>query len=140
MTEHDQTDRTAVFFNFLRVILAAIAGEAMLVFRITIVHENIFGGISLTVSPFSHVVLGGAGTFLSAFLAGLAAYLIVGRKNVAPHIIISLLIVVETSWLIMYSNTPDPLWFDLLASFSLIVGIWLGVGVFKLKFSPLALT
>ena len=115
-----------------KIILAVIAGEFLLVLLTTIVQETIFGGISYAGSPLSHLILGGAGTFLAAFVAGLGAYLVAGRKSVVPHIVISLLIISESVWLVFYRGTPDPLWFDIMAALSLLAGIWLGVLVFKL--------
>ncbi|MCO6478277.1 MAG: hypothetical protein J5I94_16720 [Phaeodactylibacter sp.] len=114
-----------------RIILAVIAGEAILVFLITIVQESIFGGITFTHSPWHHLLLGGAGTFLSAFIAGLAAYLLVDKRSVAPHIIISLLIGAESTWLILYGGSPDPAWFEVMATSSLLAGVWLGAFVFR---------
>ncbi|MCB0566362.1 MAG: hypothetical protein KDD01_18485 [Phaeodactylibacter sp.] len=115
-----------------RIVLAVIAGEFLLVLLTTIVQETIFGGITYTHSPISHLLFGGAGTFLAAFIAGLAAYLLAGRKSVIPHIIISLLIIAESIWLIFYRESPDPLWFEATAAFSLLLGVWLGALIFKI--------
>lgn len=122
--------------HILRIILAVVAGEFLLVLLTTIAQETIFGGISYTHSPTSHLILGGAGTFLAAFIAGLAAYLVVRRQSLIPNIVISLLILAESTWLIFYRPSPDPLWFELMASFSLLVGVWLGVLVFNLPILP----
>ncbi len=120
------------FRNIFEVIVAVIAGESILVFLITIVQENLFGGISYTESPWFDIIFGGLGTFVSAFLAGVAAYLIVGKRTLTPTLIITCLILLESIWLLFFSGSKDPLWFDAMASSSLLVGIWLGVLVYHM--------
>ncbi|MBT8272433.1 MAG: hypothetical protein KJO77_01415 [Bacteroidia bacterium] len=105
------------------IIAAVVAGEATLVLLITLIQEIIFDGIS-SESPFAELFLGGLGTFLSAVAAGIVAYLIVGKKTVTPHIIISILVFIESTYLIFIRGSSDPLWFDLLAALSLLIGIW----------------
>ena len=116
--------------NIFEILVAVIAGESILVFLITIVQEQLFGGISYRESPLFDIIFGGLGTFLSAFLAGVAAYLIVGKRTVLPLVIISALVITESIWLLFFSGSLDPLWFDAMASSSLLVGIWLGALVY----------
>lgn len=117
--------------NIFEIFVAVLAGESILVFLITVVQEHIFGGISFNESPFFDIIFGGLGTFLSAFIAGVAAYLIVGKRTVIPLVIISALVIAESIWLLFFSGSKDPLWFDAMASSSLLVGIWLGVAVYN---------
>jgi hypothetical protein len=91
-----------------------------------IAQEVVFDGISFATSGKSTLVLGGMLTFVAAILAGMIAR-IAGRlynKNIA--IVISILISIEMTYLISAGITGDPIWFDVLAGMSLIVGIWLG--------------
>lgn len=118
--------------NIFEVIVAVVAGESTLVFLITIVQEHIFGGITYTESPWFDIIFGGLGTFVSAFLAGVSAYLIVGKRTLAPILIMTALVLLESTWLLFFSGSKDPLWFDAMASFSLLVGIWLGVLVYHI--------
>jgi len=113
------------------IIVAVLAGESMMGLLITIVQENIFGGISFSESPVFDLIFGGIGTFLCAFLAGVAAYLIVCKKTIIPNLIITILVAIESVNLIFFSNSKDPLWFDTIAAISLLVGIWLGVLVYN---------
>ncbi len=122
-----------LFKNIFEIVVAFLAGESMLVFLITIVQEHIFGGITYTESPIFDIIFGGLGTFISAFLAGAAAYLIVGKRSVIPSLLITGLIVIESIWLLFFSGSKDPLWFDAIASSSLIVGIWLGVMIYNVE-------
>ncbi len=121
--------------NLFEIIVAVLAGESMLVFLITIVQENIFGGITFNESPWFDIIFGGLGTFVSAFLAGTAIYLIVNKRTIIPSLIITGIIVVESIWLLFFSSSKDPLWFDAMASSSLIVGIWLGALIYKLNWA-----
>lgn len=113
------------------IIVAVLAGESMMGLLITIVQERIFGGISFNESPVFDLIFGGLGTFLCAFLAGVAAYLIVDKKTIIPNVIITILVTIESVNLIFFSNSKDPLWFDTIAALSLLVGIWLGVLVYN---------
>ena len=117
----------------LRILAAFVVAEILIYSLITLVQEVIFGGISYYGSPWFDIIFGGLGTFLSAFAAGLAAYAITKRQSVIPHIIVSILLLAESIWLIFYRGTDDPLWFDVLASSSLFVGLWLGVWVLRWK-------
>ena len=112
--------------NVLLTLLGVIVGEAALVLLITFVQETLFGGISWVGSPLSHILLGGAGTFLAAVIAGYLARWIVNDRHFYPHILLTLLIIAEMTWLITTNRTPDPLWFDIVAGASLIAGVWLG--------------
>lgn len=115
----------------LFILLAVIVGEIALVLLITFVQEGIFGGISLTYSPWHHIILGGGGTFLAAATAGYLTRWIYPRSYV-PVLILSILVVLETTWLISNQKTIDPLWFDMIAGSSLIVGMFLGSYIRKI--------
>jgi hypothetical protein len=110
----------------LLILLAIIAGEITLVLLSSLVQGVLYDGIFWTSSPKSDIFIGGFLTFLSAVIPGYLAMWIVRNKTYFPHIVISLLIAVETTWLITRNQTPDPVWFDALAGLSLIVGIFLG--------------
>jgi len=122
------------FESIFRIIVAVFAGESMLGLLISIVQENIFGGISFNESPVFDLIFGGIGTFLCAFVSGVAAYLIVDKKTIIPNLIMSILITIESVNLILFSNSKDPFWFDTLAALSLLVGIWLGVLIYNKKY------
>lgn len=110
----------------LRLIGAIVLGEALLVILITLVQENLFGGVSWTETPLLPLGLAGLGTFVSAVVAGYMAQWVFKKRGFIPHIILTVLIVLETTYLLMNDKTTDPLWFDLLAAASLIAGVWLG--------------
>ncbi|MCB0655984.1 MAG: hypothetical protein KDC57_07610 [Saprospiraceae bacterium] len=112
--------------GWIRIILAVVVGEAILVVLTTLVQENLFGGISYTNSSRFDLVFGGAGTFLSAVICGAVSYFLVNARTTIPLWIISTLITAESIWLIFFKGTGDPVWFDLLASLSLLAGVWVG--------------
>lgn len=109
-----------------RIILAIIFGELILILGTILIQEVVFGGIGWHKSSPIVLALGGLGSFLAAVFVGMIAFYIVKKKNVIPLIILSLLVMVETYWIIQTGRTSDPLWFDVLASASLIVGFWVG--------------
>ncbi|WP_036381763.1 hypothetical protein [Muricauda sp. MAR_2010_75] len=112
--------------NIFRIVLAIIGGEIALIIFATIAQEVLFDGISYNSSPISEIALGGLATFIAAILAGIVARLIIRNKiNTVPWGI-TVLVTVEMTYLILTGKTGDPIWFDILAGASLIIGIWLG--------------
>ena len=109
------------------ILLAVVAGEIVLALLTTLVQEVIYGHIDHWLSaPPLHIVLAGIGNVLAAIVAGWVVGKISSNYLTAPLAIVSLLIAAETTWLISSGRTVDPVWFDVLAGFSLIVGIWIG--------------
>lgn len=112
--------------KIFRIVLAIIGGEIALIIFATMAQEVLFNGISYTTSSFSEIVFGGLATFIAAILAGVVARLIIhGKINLVPWGI-SVLIILEMTYLIITGKTGDPIWFDILAGGSLIAGVWLG--------------
>lgn len=112
-------------------MLAALSGEIAVVLFTTIAQEVLFDGIDYYTSPNVELIIGGMATFIAAILAGCVASLVVKNKTHWPHAIISVLIVVEMTYLISAGKTSGPLWFDVIAGLSLIIGIWVGYFVMK---------
>ncbi len=111
--------------KILKVLLAIFVGELILILATTFAQEVLFDGISLA-SPWPTLIAGGLATFLAAVLAGYAARFIIKEPIKIVAIVISLLIVIETSYLISGNKTADPVWFDSLAGISLVLGVWIG--------------
>jgi hypothetical protein len=112
--------------KILYIILATLIGEIALVLFTTVAQEVLFDGISYNTSSQFDIVFGGLATFIAAILAGVVATLIVKGKSRWPIFIISIVIVIEMTYLMVSGILTDPIWFDTLAGLSLILGIWLG--------------
>lgn len=108
------------------IILAAILGEIALILLTTVAQEVMFDGIDYYTSPLSDIFFGGLATFIAAVLAGMVAAIPVKGISGMPHLIISIIIVLETAYLMISGVLNGPVWFDLLASCSLIIGVWAG--------------
>ena len=111
---------------FFRLLLAVIAGEVTLVLLSAFVQEVLFDGIFWTKSSVAQLIVGGSLTVLAAVASGWVAMWVAKKESYIPHLIISLLVSIETIWLVRTHQTPDPAWFDGLAGLSLVAGIWLG--------------
>lgn len=120
------TSRMGTTRRLVFIFLAALAGEFVLVGLTTLAQEVLFDGIDYYTSSLSDIFLGGLATFLAAVLAGVIAAIIVRGRTPLPHLIISLLIVLEMAYLITSGLLPGPVWFDLLSGLGLIIGIWTG--------------
>ncbi len=105
------------------IIIATLVGYISMGLLITAVQEWTFKGVSYYKS--STIVLGvaGFGTFLSAVAGGWIAFRINSYKTRISNYIMCLLVVCETTWLITTKKPDNPIWFDVLAASSLIVGI-----------------
>ncbi len=112
--------------NLLRIILAIFVGELLLVLGTTLVQEIMFHGIGWYESGPMELVLGGLGSFLAAVLAGAAAFSIVRRQTEIPLGVLSLLVILETFWLIQTGKASGPVWFDVLGGITLVLGFWVG--------------
>lgn len=112
----------------IRGILAVVAGYAVMVVLITLVQENWLGGVAFGRSSLRVLLLAGAGTFLAAMIGGVIAAAISGWHRIAP-LVMCAVVVVETTTLVVTGRIAGPLWFDLSAAASLLVGIMLGAEV-----------
>lgn len=121
-----QLNHTGIMKKSLTIILAAVFGEITLILGTTLAQEVLFDGIDYYTSPMSDIVFGGLATFIAAVLAGVVAAMPVKALSRVPHLIISLIIVMETTYLMASGSLNGPEWFDLLASASLIIGVWAG--------------
>jgi len=111
--------------NIIRIILAILGGEIALILLTTIAQEVLFSGIRYNSSSNFELVFGGLATFAAAVLAGFIAHLIKAKNKIIP-LVISLIIITETTYLISINLSKDPVWFDAIAGASLIIGVWMG--------------
>ena len=115
--------------NMLKIargIVAVLGGYAVMGLLITLVQETWLGGVSYTTSTTGVLLVGGFFTFLSAVAAGALAGWIAGHHPLHHAAVMCLLVALETTWLITSGRTKDPLWFDLIASGSLLAGLMIG--------------
>jgi len=113
----------------LRLVLGVVVAHPAMALGITLVQETWFGGVGYHESSVAELAMAGLFTFLCAVLAGAIAALVAGRGGRVAALIMSALIVAETIWLIMTGRADGPVWFDVLAASSLIVGILGGAEV-----------
>ena len=97
--------------------------------RVALVQETWFGGVDYYES--SKLELGVAGFFtaLSAVIGAAVGTAIGGSAGRVVAVVMSVEIVVETTVLTIAGEFSGPLWFDLIASASLIVGIFAGAEI-----------
>ena len=117
----------SAFWTILQVLLGTVLGYVLMVILITLVQEKWFGGVSYYESSKPVLFVAGALTFASAIAGGLVAAWISGGYFLIPGIVMSLAVATETTVLIRRGKVEGPLWFDVSAAASLIVGILFGV-------------
>lgn len=112
--------------KILRLLAAVVAGYATMVIGITLVQETWFGGVGWYESPMGELAVAGFFTFLAAVAGGFVGTLVAGGKTRVVGQVMCLLVVTETTLLTIQGTLDGPLWFDILAAGSLLVGILLG--------------
>ena len=113
-------------YRALLILIAVILGELVLVLGTTFAQEILVDGVHWETSGTSDLVLGGTATVLAAILSGIVAYATVRKRSAIPLVILSILVIAETTWLIVTGRTTNPLWFSITAGFSLVAGFWAG--------------
>ena len=112
--------------NILLVLIAVIAGYFVMVIGLYISQDAFFGGIVIGETPLWQVAIAGIGAFVSAFAGGWVAARLSPFTNWAPQIIMGLETIVESIYLFQSGKFPNPLWFDIGAEITLLVGIFAG--------------
>lgn len=107
-------------------LLAVLAGYIVMVLLITVVQELIFGGVSYQTTPMPQLLIVGVLTAFSAVAGGAVAAKIFGNPWYTPALAMCGLIILETTYMTSAGKLDGPLWFDIAAASSLVVGILVG--------------
>ena len=116
----------------LRIIAAVVVGEILLVLLTTVAQEVLVDGVYIEHSSVSDLILGGTATLLAGAISGYVAGCI-SVKSKIPLILISLLITIETIYLITANKTDGPIWFDVVSALALIFSVCFGYKLSKNK-------
>ncbi|MGH9867678.1 MAG: hypothetical protein ACREAA_05880 [Candidatus Polarisedimenticolia bacterium] len=109
--------------KIVRAAVGIVVGYALMVVLITLVQEGWFGGVQYGRSSWGVLLAAGALTALSAAIGGTVATIISLATGRAAAVLMSSVVVVETTVLVTTGRVAGPLWFDLMGSASLIVSI-----------------
>lgn len=116
----------------IRIIVAILVGEILLVLLATIAQEVLVDGVYIEHSSVSDLIIGGIATLLAGAISGyVAGYISV--KSKIPFIVISLLITLETIYLITANKTKGPTWFDVISALALIFSVCFGYNLSQKK-------
>lgn len=111
------------------LLVSLVVGYGTMVILITLVQEGLFGGVSYSSTPLPQLAVAGLLTVGSAVVGGAVAARIFGPPWFPPAGLMCGLVTLETSYLIKTGVLTDPLWFDVSAGISLVVGILVGAYV-----------
>ncbi len=126
--------------RYLRLLSGVIAGYGAMALLITLVQERWFGGVGWYQSSMGVLAVAGFFTFLSAVVGGWFGTVVGGGTTSVVGRVMCLLVVTETSVLMLRSTLDGPLWFDVLAAGSLLLGILIGAGGAGRRSEPAAAT
>ncbi|WP_411030542.1 hypothetical protein [Spongiimicrobium sp. 3-5] len=120
--------------SIFRTILGVLLGELTLIVLTTVAQEVVVDGVHVATSSVSELAIGGIATLIAGLISGLLATLIGGNHNKWPVLVISLFIVIETTYLLWAGLAGNPLWFAVPSALALIASVWAGFyGIGKLK-------
>ncbi len=120
------------------IVLATVLGGLSLVLYTTLSEEIILKGISYCTSSLSKLAYGSFTFFISAFLAGFLASLVVVRDNSWPHFLISAAIFGKMLFLLFFGYWAISFWSVTGLHVSLIAGLWAGFfGAAKFPLAPM---
>lgn len=110
----------------IRTVGGVVGGYATMVLLITLVQEGWFGGVGWHVSSAGVLLVAGLLTCIAAGIGGAVATAIAYPTGRLAVVIMSCLIVIETTTLVLTGKVAGPLWFDVVAALSLIAAVLLG--------------
>lgn len=111
---------------FLRYAFSVILGYLVMVLLLVVAQDLTFGRPELGTTPFLNIFFAGIGSVLAAVGGGWVAGQIKRHKQLWPQQIMCLLLIVESTYLMTNGILTNPIWFELLASMSLIFGVLIG--------------
>lgn len=114
------------------LLLALFVGYFTMIVGIFIAQEAIFGGVTYSGTPLPQLLIAGFLTTLSAAIGGWVSAKIDRGKGYGPALGMSGLVVLESIYMIGSGQMPGPVWFDVMAASSLVVGIF--AGAFLLRY------
>ena len=98
---------------------------------IVLVQEGMFGGVTYSKTPLPQLLVAGFLTSGSAVAGGAVAVWCFGKPFFPPAIAICGLVVLETTYMIGAQRLDGPVWFDVMAAGSLLIGLMLGAFVIQ---------
>ncbi len=116
----------SAFSRAIRSLAAVVGGYFAMVVLITLVQETWLGGVSWQRSSPGVLLAAGTFTFLAAVVGGFVAAVVAGRSPLTHGLLMCAVATIETTVLISTGRVEGPVWFDLAAAGSLMVGILLG--------------
>ena len=116
----------ASMIRLLRTLLGVVVGYLVMVALLFLVQDVSFGGISFDKSSTLELLIAGPLSALAAVVGGVTATAIAGMKTRTAGVVMSVIVVIETIYLVTTGRVGGPLWFDLLGSGSLVAGILVG--------------
>lgn len=112
--------------HLLMILVAAVVGYAVMVLFLILVQDLTLGRPELGKTSFLIILLVGIGSTLAAGIGGWVAGKIKKSRQLHPQILMCCLLIVESTYLITNQITINPVWFEIMASMSLLFGVLIG--------------
>lgn len=112
--------------NVLRYTFSIIMGYLVMVLLLVVAQDLTFGRPELGITPMYNIVFAGIGSVMAAVGGGWVAGQLKRHKQLWPQQIMCLLLIVESTYLMTNGILTNPIWFEMLASMSLLFGVLIG--------------
>jgi hypothetical protein len=122
----------------VRSIASVIAGYATIVVAALIFQDVIFGGLSYPQSPLADIAIGGGFTVLGAVAGGYVLAALCRKAPLHHAAVLAGWLLFEGVYLFVAGISASPLWFDVISSASLAVGVILGCSIFMRRMPSVA--
>ena len=126
----------STFLRSLRSVAAVLAGYVVIVLGTILTLEVWLGGIGWAKSSRNELVLATVGTLVSGIAGGLVAAWLAGRRPFQHAVAVLIPIAFDTANILWTGISPDPVWFDLGGSMTLVAGALIGGYLLKTKRPP----
>ena len=110
----------------LKSIAAIILGYAVIFVFALVFQDLLFGGISYPESPLHHIAIGSLFTAIGGYFGGFLLAITARDRPMIPAFILAGIVIGERAYLHVSGGLTFPLWFDVLASFAVAIGVLLG--------------
>lgn len=127
------TDALAV--RILRTVAAVVAGYAVIVAGTTLTLEVLLGGFGYYESSRLELAAASVGAVVSGLAGGFVAAWIGGRHPVRHALGVLIPLTIDTAFVLTSGISSDPLWFDSIASVTLMASTVVGGLLFARLFA-----
>ena len=118
--------------NYTRLLIAISTGSVIFFLGQNLITQLILGGANFYITSGSQLITAITAWFVIAASVGFLTFGIMRGKSEFPVAILSLIALIKAFWLINGGLIGHPVWFEILATINIILGLWMGRFLWRL--------